>query len=121
MAGRVLGVPPEPDEWTMAAATSCIWLDYCSWCPGSFAKSLDTRVTRLNQIFYANGEFGTMKPVDSFDNVPLVNSLTAISGNLGTQYRYGNRLLTADPAQYAKKALQIGATINQDFASSLKL
>jgi hypothetical protein len=28
--------------------------------------------------------------------------------------------VTADPAQYAKKVMQVGATINQAFADSLK-
>jgi hypothetical protein len=80
----------------------------------------DARFSRLNQPFFAEGEFGTVKPVDSFDNVALANSLTSLTGTQGTQYRYEKKLVTADPAQYAKKVMQVGATINQAFVDGLK-
>ena len=80
----------------------------------------DARFSRLNSPFFAEGEFGSVKSVDSFDNVALANSLTALTGTQGTQYRYDKRLVTADAAQYAKKVLQAGATINQAFADGLK-
>lgn len=80
----------------------------------------DARFARLERPFFVDGEFGSVKSVDSFDNVALANSLTALSGTQGTQYRYDKRLVTADAAQYAKKVLQAGATINQAFADGLK-
>lgn len=80
----------------------------------------DARFARLDKPFFVDGEFGTVKSVDSFDNVALANSLTALTGSQGTQYRYDKRLVTADAAQYAKKVLQAGATINQAFADSVK-
>lgn len=80
----------------------------------------DARFSRLNQPFFAEGEFGTVKSVDSFDNVALANSLTSLTGTQGTQYRYDKKLVTADPAQYAKKVMQVGATINQAFVDGLK-
>jgi hypothetical protein len=51
----------------------------------------DARFSRLNQPFFAEGEFGTVKSVDSFDNVALANSLTSLTGTQGTQYRYDKR------------------------------
>ncbi len=80
----------------------------------------DARFSRLNTPFFVDGEFGTVKSVNSFDNVALANSLTSLSGTQGTQYRYDKRLVTADAGQYAKKVMQVGATINQAFADSLK-
>ncbi len=80
----------------------------------------DARFARLDKPFFVDGEFGSVKSVDSFDNVALANSLTALSGTQGTQYRYDKRLVTADAAQYAKKVLQAGATINQAFVDGLK-
>lgn len=81
----------------------------------------EIRFARLQAPFFTEGEFGTMKPVDSFDNVALANSLTALTGTQGTQYRYEKRLVTADPGQYASKALQAGATINAAFANSIRM
>jgi len=80
----------------------------------------DARFARLEKPFFVDGEFGSVKSVDSFDNVALANSLTAMTGTQGTQYRYDKRLVTADAAQYAKKVLQAGATINQAFADGVK-
>ena len=80
----------------------------------------DARFARLNQPFFVDGEFGSVKSVDSFDNVALANSLTSMTGTQGTQYRYDKRLVTADAAQYAKRVLQAGATINQAFVDGLK-
>lgn len=80
----------------------------------------DARFARLNEPFFSEGEFGTVVPVDSFDNVALANTLSSMTGTQGTQYRYEKKLLQADPTRYASKALQVGATINQAFADSLK-
>ena len=80
----------------------------------------DARFSRLNTPFFVDGEFGGVKSVDSFDNVALANSLTSITGTQGTQYRYDKRLVTADATHYAKKVLQVGATINQAFADSIR-
>lgn len=79
----------------------------------------DFGIARLNAPFFVDGDFAEMKPVDSFDNVALANSLTLATGLQGTQYRYEKRVVNADPARFAGKALQVGATANLAFARSM--
>lgn len=80
----------------------------------------EIRFARMQTPTFVDGDFGSVKQVDSFDNVALANSLTALSGAQGTQYRYEKRLVSADPVAYARKALQAGASINSAFADSLR-
>jgi hypothetical protein len=80
----------------------------------------DARFARLEKPVFTEGDFGTVKPVKSFDNIGLANTLTALSGTQGTQYSYEKRLLSADPVLYASKVFQAGATINQAFVAGLK-
>lgn len=93
-----------------------------------FANGMDAKIfyhgdvgtANLEEPFYVEGEFGSMKTVDAFDTASLANALTMATGAQGVQYFNEKRELRVDPERYASGVLRVGATFNDRVLAALE-
>jgi hypothetical protein len=69
---------------------------------------------------YTEGEFGTVRTVETFDTAGLANSLTRATGMQSLQSFVDKRELRVDPRKFAEGVLKIGATFNQQVIAAAK-
>lgn len=74
----------------------------------------------VERPFYMEGEFGTVKTVESFDTASIANALTVATGLQGAQHFVEKRELRVDPLKFASGVMKVGATFNESVIAAIK-